>query len=213
MARSKPIRSRADVVTQLVDLFFRHGYNGTTLSLISTGTGLGRASLYHHFPGGKEEMARAVLEQAEIWGEQFVGRILTDGELPAGERLLLAMKNLDAVHYTPEQLSPASAFVVGEGVQFYRTQVQGYFRTMTDMLTELLQAIGQPEAVARRRAWEFQLLWEGALACARVMDNMQIFRDLMRNMPAYLLAPADNIGCLSPDFSPPARPSPVIRGT
>ena len=111
MVRKKPVRSRADVVTQLVDLFFRHGYNGTTLSLISSGTGLGRASLYHHFPGGKEEMARAVLEQAEIWGEQHVGRILTDSTLPAGERLLLSMKKMDEVHYASEQLSPASSQV------------------------------------------------------------------------------------------------------
>ena len=203
MVRKKPARSRADIVTQLVDLFFRHGYNGTTLSLISSGTGLGRASLYHHFPGGKEEMARAVLEQAESWGEKHVCSIMTNSELPASERLLQSMQRLDAVHYEPEQLSPASAFVVGEGVEFYRKHVQGYFLNMATLITELLQAIGQPEALARRRAWEFQLMWEGALACARVMDDMQIFRDLMKNMPIYLLAPADNVGCLSPAFQPP----------
>jgi TetR/AcrR family transcriptional repressor of lmrAB and yxaGH operons len=37
------------------------GYDGVTIARISEATGLGKASLYHHFPQGKEQMAREVL--------------------------------------------------------------------------------------------------------------------------------------------------------
>jgi AcrR family transcriptional regulator len=41
----------------LLKLFRQFGYDGVTLSKISQATGLGKASLYHYFPGGKAEMA------------------------------------------------------------------------------------------------------------------------------------------------------------
>ena len=60
---------RSEAVQKLVMVFRQHGYEGATLSKISEATGLGRASLYHHFPGGKQEMARAVLESVAAWFE------------------------------------------------------------------------------------------------------------------------------------------------
>lgn len=44
---------RAEAVRRLVKTFRQSGYEGTTLSQISQATGLGKASLYHHFPNGK----------------------------------------------------------------------------------------------------------------------------------------------------------------
>ena len=204
MVRSKrPARTRDDIVKELLDLFFIFGYNGTTLSLIAERTGLGRASLYHHFPGGKEEMARAVLQQADAWGDAHICSLRNAHELPADERLRVTLNKIDSVHYRPEQLSPANAFTIGEGALLYREHVATRFRNMALLVGELLQAIGLPENVARRRGWELQLLWEGGLVSARVLNDMSIFRDLMRNMPAYLLAPADVVGSLPADFVPP----------
>ncbi|MEO1396256.1 MAG: TetR family transcriptional regulator [Cyanobacteria bacterium J06634_5] len=42
-------------------MFRQFGYEGVTLTKISRETGLGKASLYHHFPGGKGAMAEATL--------------------------------------------------------------------------------------------------------------------------------------------------------
>lgn len=208
----QPARSRAAIVEQLVDLFFVHGYNATTLSLISAHTGLGRASLYHHFPGGKEEMARAVLQRADAWGEQFVCQVFEDERRDAEARLREALDNMDKVHHSPEQLPPSTALVVGEGAERYRAHIQGYYSSVIGMIMDLLVQLGIPAAIARRRAWEYQILWEGALACSRVMNDMSIFRQIMKNMPALLLAPAGQPGCLPddaelPPFDEPAAPA------
>jgi TetR/AcrR family transcriptional repressor of lmrAB and yxaGH operons len=199
----KTPRSRADIVDELVDLFFILGYNGTTLALIAKRTGLGRASLYHHFPDGKEEMARAVLEKAGAWGEEFVCRVLDATDRNPNDRLQVTLRNIDQVHYRPDQLTPANAFAIGEGLELYREHVQTQFVCNAQRVGELLCAIGVPTDVAHRRAWELQIMWEGGLVCARVLNDMSVFRDLMRNMPRYLLAPADAIGCLSEHFLSP----------
>jgi TetR/AcrR family transcriptional regulator, lmrAB and yxaGH operons repressor len=57
MARTKS-DVRETVVAKLVDVFYEHGFDGTSLSIISERTGLQRASLYHHFPGVKRKWLR-----------------------------------------------------------------------------------------------------------------------------------------------------------
>ena len=65
--------SRDEVVDRLLTAFRRKGYDGASLADLSAATGLGRSSLYHYFPGGKEEMARAVLDRADAWPRGAVG--------------------------------------------------------------------------------------------------------------------------------------------
>ncbi|WP_164094666.1 TetR family transcriptional regulator, partial [Serratia marcescens] len=52
---------RAALIPILGEVFREHGYEGASLAVIGARTGLGKGSLYHAFPGGKEEMASAVL--------------------------------------------------------------------------------------------------------------------------------------------------------
>lgn len=47
----------------------RCGIEGASLARISAATGLGKGSLYHFFPGDKEEMAAAVLADIAGWFE------------------------------------------------------------------------------------------------------------------------------------------------
>jgi len=49
-----------ELLDRLTSVFRTHGFEGASLSLISKATGLQRASLYHRFPGGKEEMAKGL---------------------------------------------------------------------------------------------------------------------------------------------------------
>lgn len=58
---TKTSQNRNEIVTQLAEIFRAHGFESATLTIIKNVTGLGKGSLYHFFPGGKEEMAEAVL--------------------------------------------------------------------------------------------------------------------------------------------------------
>ena len=59
--------TESDLLDRLTDVFRTHGYEGASLTRISEATGLKRASLYHRFPGGKEEMAEVVMNRAADW--------------------------------------------------------------------------------------------------------------------------------------------------
>src|SRR5918993_4126488 len=55
--------SEEELLDRLTRVFQDYGYEGASLSRISAATGLERSSLYHRFPGGKDEMAEAVLSR------------------------------------------------------------------------------------------------------------------------------------------------------
>ena len=60
-----PLLSKPEMLDRLMNLFRDKGFDGASLADISTATGLGKSSLYHHFPNGKEEIARQVLPDVE----------------------------------------------------------------------------------------------------------------------------------------------------
>lgn len=60
----RPDRSRAALIETAATLFRRQGYAATGLNQILDDAGVKAGSLYHHFPGGKQELAAAVVEFA-----------------------------------------------------------------------------------------------------------------------------------------------------
>jgi AcrR family transcriptional regulator len=63
------LNERSDVIPLIAGVFRDLGYEGTSLSQITERSGVGKGSLYHFFPGGKEEMASAVLADVDAWFE------------------------------------------------------------------------------------------------------------------------------------------------
>ena len=68
MGRLDRMPRRSDARTRFVDtaagLFRRHGYHGVGLSQIVSVSGAPKGSFYHHFPGGKEELAEHTVRHA-----------------------------------------------------------------------------------------------------------------------------------------------------
>lgn len=80
---TRPRFSRADVVAAGVQLTAARGLPGLTLSAVADRLGVQRPSLYHHFPGGFEELRAAVIES--ITGLEPADE---DGELTQDASLL-----------------------------------------------------------------------------------------------------------------------------
>lgn len=92
--------SREVLLEKLSDIFRTYGYDGASMAVLSDASGLSKASLYHHFPDGKQEMAEKVL------GEE--GKRL--------QRLVLMPFNADvkASHALMDSLQGVGQFYNGE---------------------------------------------------------------------------------------------------
>jgi TetR/AcrR family transcriptional repressor of lmrAB and yxaGH operons len=75
------------LIEQLKDVFIEHGFHGTTLAELARATSLSKASLYHHFPGGKQEMAATMIRTTIEDFQRLAWRHLQSKKKPT-ERLL-----------------------------------------------------------------------------------------------------------------------------
>jgi TetR/AcrR family transcriptional regulator, lmrAB and yxaGH operons repressor len=180
-------RRREDVVPQLREVFRRFGYEGATLSRISDETGLGRASLYHHFPSGKDEMIQAVLDATEkAFDQEILGRLR--GEKPPAERIQSVL-DLLWTHYkggSASCLLAVLALTSREGDIAAGTQ--RVFEKWISAFAEVLQEGGVPPEEAAIRAEDAVVRIQGALVLANALNDPSPFERVMLMLAETLLA-------------------------
>ena len=75
--------TRERIITATNELFRRHGYNGTSLSQISSAAPATIGSIYHFFPGGKEALATAVIDTTGSVYRELFEAIVSESDDPA----------------------------------------------------------------------------------------------------------------------------------
>lgn len=181
----RPRTDRRALVDQIIEVFRTHGYDGTSIGQLSTETGLGRASLYHHFPDGKVGMLHSAIAQEHSRLDTTVTHLL-HADTPAPGRLRAWADALAAYH------------VDGRGCLFGRLLLSGAIPVAHDALRRALQAQhdalaavliadGLPEPVAHHRARSTLEQVQGALLLARLHDDALPLDHLTRRLPSDLL--------------------------
>lgn len=174
-----------EVMEALIDLFRTNGYEGTSLSQIIAATGLVKASLYHRFPGGKEEMALAVID----WiAQSFAGHILTPlaGVGPPLEKLALTAARIKAFYASGAKacLLDTMSFAVNNRIREHARNALQYW---IDSFAKFAHSNGFPEPLARLRAEESVAAIEGALVVARLSGNRLVLQRALDALPRQLI--------------------------
>lgn len=77
--------TRERIVAATNELFRRQGYNGTSLKDITTAAGATTGSLYHFWPGGKDELTAEVLKTSgAAYGQLFEVLLAEDDDVGRG---------------------------------------------------------------------------------------------------------------------------------
>ena len=172
-----------ELLDRLLAVFRQHGYEGSSLSLISVATGLKRASLYHRFPGGKEQIAEAVLQRVATLFEQHVlAPVQEDG--PVAERARGLARGLDRFY---QQGSASCVFdTLSLGTGPFKDTIKKAFDSWLDAFGSLALDAGFAKAEARRRGEEALVRLQGVLVIARATGNRRPFRDFLKGLPSLL---------------------------
>jgi AcrR family transcriptional regulator len=178
--------SREEVIDQLMDVFRRLGYDGASLAEFSKATGLGKSSLYHYFPGGKEEMGRAVLERSRKWLEE-VSKIGLDGAGTPKERLRRMIHEISQFYAGGRKLCVLGNMTLSGGRALFQRELHDMFRLWIDGLAELITETGIPARQARTRAEDAVAEIQGALIVSAGLDQPGPFQRLLRRLPEELL--------------------------
>lgn len=184
MART--VYERTDVVPMLTEIFRELGYEGTSIGKITARTGLGKGSLYHFFPGGKEEMAAAVLEHVESW---FVTNVYQPLETGDPATAIAGMWQASADYFQAGgRVCLVGAFALDDTRDKFAVAIRRYFVRWVEALAGALVRGGRDIEDARHRAIKAVAGIQGALVLARATNDPTTFKRILNDLAADLTA-------------------------
>jgi AcrR family transcriptional regulator len=178
--------SKQTHVPTLIKLFRQFGYEGVTLSKISQETGLGKASLYHHFPRGKAEMAEVALTHVNNWLETSILEILDRPE-PAIAKFQ-AMCEEVSKFFNEGQNSCLWAVLLMEqsSDDLFHAQISDAFSRWIEAIAKVLVTAGLEETLAKERGEDAMMMIQGALILSHSLKDIAPFRRVLQQLPNQL---------------------------
>ncbi len=189
MARRASIDDE-ELLGRLTAVFRDLGYAGASLSALSEATGLKRASLYHRFPGGKEEMARAILRRAEEWLGEHILKPLKSDQSPEA-RIRHMAKKLDECYGGGQEaclLNVLASQDIHAGP--FSDHIQKSFEIWIAALADVLIDAGIQRKESKKRAERAIAMLQGSLVLSRGMGITRPFKNFLADLPESLLGTA-----------------------
>ena len=181
--------SKEAAIVKFIPVFRQYGYEGTTLSMLSRASGLGKASLYHHFPKGKEGMADAVMDYIAVEFEQTVLQPLKSNDAPI-EKLKAMCWGLNKFYAVGKNNCFLAIMSVGEANNLFQKRVKQRLETWIETVAEVLIEADIEPAEARKRSQHSVIEIQGALVLVRIMNDTSLFEKITASLPQKMLEKA-----------------------
>ncbi|MER5771934.1 TetR/AcrR family transcriptional regulator [Streptomyces sp. NPDC001985] len=163
--------TRERIVRAASALMQRQGYDGTGIKQISQEAGATLGSVYHFFPGGKQELAVAAVHRGDEEFSDILREVLGEGADPAEAVLALARTLADGLSASEwTEGCPVTATALGTAGRLPDIQraAAGAFARWEEVVAERLRASGLPEETAADLATTVVSTLEGAELAAQV---------------------------------------------
>ncbi|MFE4544096.1 TetR/AcrR family transcriptional regulator [Arthrobacter sp. NPDC056727] len=179
--------TREKMIEGAVELLATKGLHGTSLGDVIDATGAPRGSIYHHFPGGKDELIAAAVDatgdEYVRWMEKFVG---ASPDMVAGGFLQFWRHTL--LRSDMKAGCPVLAVTVSTDVDDLIDHARDVFRNSRAKLAELMAAAGVEEEAAARFATIAVAGAEGAVVLARAERSITPFDEVADNLVSQVAA-------------------------
>lgn len=180
-------RSRDALLIDLGQVFERMGYDGASLSQLAAATGLGKASLYHHFPGGKAEMAAVLLRDSVAELEQNAFAHL-GGKGPPTERLAAFVDGFREYVADGDRICLITVFGQGSAGQVHGETIARQYADWQRRLARTFEEAGKKPKQADRAAVELLSSLYGQLLIARLSGQPGAFKKQAKRLKRSLLS-------------------------
>jgi AcrR family transcriptional regulator len=179
-----------------VELFRRQGLTGTGIKQILSRANAPFSSLYHHFPGGKDQLAAETIERAGRYYGRLVGEVIAaEPDLVTGIRtaFLGAGTTLEETDYADACPIETVALEVASTNEPLRLATADVFESWVQGLSATLTHAGVEPAAARALAHTILSALEGAFVLARASrttEALDACADHMAHLVEFALSAA-----------------------
>jgi AcrR family transcriptional regulator len=157
-------------------LFARRGYAGTGIKQILAEADAAFASLYHFFPGGKDQLAAEAIRTSGAMYQQLVEGVLDaapDLVTGIGDCFAAAAETLRATGYADACPIATVALEVASTDEMLRQATADVFASWITALTARIVSAGVDEATAAELAISAIALLEGAFVLSRTLRSTE----------------------------------------
>ncbi len=135
------------------ELFRRQGFNGTSMSEITKASGSPTGSLYHFFPGGKDDLAAAVLTESGA-GYRELFELIADAAPDATTAVADFFEGAAAVLEETDYIDPCPIGTVAREVASTNDRLRSAAEAVFDSWVEAASEMFEQEGLARSDAVE-----------------------------------------------------------
>lgn len=171
-----------EVMLGLMRVLRAKGFDGASMNDLSEATGLKKASLYHRFPGGKKEIAEAVLKFVGEWSKENISGVLKNQEQAPDERLKLVITNINKLYNHGDSICILRALSMDSSLPLFNSQIENSFQVWLSAFTRLGEDFGFEEAKAKRLAMNVVVKIQGALILAKGIHDMSVFQQVLSDI-------------------------------
>lgn len=172
--------TRARLLEAALLLFRQRGFHGVAVSDVLQAAGAPKGCLYHHFPGGKEQMAVAVIEEVAA---QVVALLAAEPKTTTaaqalarfGDRLQRWMQSTSRAPGSGACALIASFAAEGETAPAVAAAAKAAYQQIAGVLSRRLQSEGLDEPRAQRTALLVISTIEGAGLVSQALGDPSLF--------------------------------------
>ncbi|ESQ83174.1 TetR family transcriptional regulator [Asticcacaulis sp. AC466] len=193
MSSKRILTDRESALPALAEAFREHGFEGASLASLSKATGLGKGSLYNFFPGGKEEMMEAVLENIDGWFAKAIFAPLEHGPDPAAA-VTAMFDDVTAYFRSGQRVCVVGCLGLNAAGETFSGKVKAYFARWISSLAHCLEVGKVPPGLALELAEEAVSGIQGAIVLARALGDEASFQRIVHRLRSSLLDAIDRHG-------------------
>jgi len=168
-----------DLLAALAHVFRQKGYEGASLKELSEATGLQKASLYHRFPNGKQEMAESVLEHLGRWVDDNIFSALNKAGIPPKIRLKNGLNQIAILYNGGNEPCIFRALSMETGFELFDQILTKGMKDWIQAFKKLGLSMGQPVQLAEENAIQTLIEIQGSLILGKGMQDTTIFRNTL----------------------------------
>jgi AcrR family transcriptional regulator len=174
-----PSSTKERIIDTTAELFRRQGYTGTGMKQIAAKAAAPFGSLYHFFPGGKEDLGReTILTSGRLYTQLFAAVALEAPDVVSAVRDFFAgaAETLRETDYADACPIATVALEVASTNEPLREATAEVFGEWIDGATRYFAYAGIPRERARELAFEMLCLLEGAFIFSRALRSTESMR-------------------------------------
>lgn len=171
-----------DLLIALSKVFRSKGYEGASLKELAEATGLQKASLYHRFPKGKQEMAESVLKHMAKWVEENILAALNNENDSLELRLKNGLAHVRTLYDGGKETCIFRAFSMETGLDLFEESINEGLNEWIDTFTQLGISANLTAEIAHKNAIQTLIEIQGSLILTKALNDTNVFNNTLINI-------------------------------